>query len=84
METIGYILAAIGLIIYLIGGIRFLIAEFCTSIWWFIGGLLFPIISFVFLCVHFDEAWPPTKTCLVGIFIIVLGALLPEIRSMNF
>jgi hypothetical protein len=82
MEAAGFILIGLGLIIYLVGGIQFLIAECRESIWWLLGGLIFPIISLVFLCVHFHEAWPSTKMCLIGFLIVLAGVLLPELRSI--
>lgn len=83
METAGTTLLILGFIIFLIGGIRFRIAEFRESFWWLLAGLLLPITDIVFLCVHFNEAWPSTKICLVGFLIILAGALLPEIRTLN-
>ena len=83
MEIVGYMLVGLGVIIYLIGGIEFLIAEFRMSFWWLLGGILFPVIDVVFLCVHFNEAWPPTKKCLIGCLIVLMGALLPELRALH-
>ena len=73
METIGLWLLVTGFIIYLIGSIQFLIAEFSVSFWWLIGGIFFPIIDIVFLCVHFHEAWPLTKKCLIGALLLLAG-----------
>jgi len=70
-----------GLIIHLIGSIPFIIAECHESVWWFIGGIFFPIIPFVFLCVHFHEGWPSTKTMLLGIAILAIGTVLPDIAA---
>jgi hypothetical protein len=65
------------------GGSHFLVAEFRESIWWLLGGFVFPIVSFVFLCVHFNEAWPSAKICLIGFLVMLVGVLLPELQSMN-
>jgi hypothetical protein len=83
MEIAGTALIGLGVIIYLVGSIQFLIAEFRASCWWIIGGLFFPIITFVFLCVHFDEAWPPTKICLLGFLFVLGGVFLPELRLIH-
>jgi hypothetical protein len=83
MEIAGATLIGLGLIVYLIGSIQFLIAEFRESFWWLLGGFIFPIINFVFLCVHFREAWPSTKISLIGFLIILVGVLLPELRSIS-
>ena len=58
MEFFGTILAGIGVIIYLIGSIQFIIAECRESVWWFVGGFFMPILPFIFLCVHFQAAFP--------------------------
>ncbi len=80
---VGYAFIGLGLIIYFIGGLEFLIAEFRMSFWWVLGGIFFPVIDVVFLCVHFNEAWPATKKCLIGLLIVLMGALLPELRSIK-
>jgi hypothetical protein len=76
MEVYGVILFVIGIIIYLIGSIQFIIAECRESVWWFIGGLFIPILPFIFLCVHFHEAWPSMKTLLLGLLLIIIGAFM--------
>jgi uncharacterized membrane protein len=76
MEVYGAILLVIGIIIYLIGSIQFIIAECRESVWWFIGGLIFPIVPFIFLCVHFHEAWPSMKVILLGFLLMIIGAFM--------
>ncbi|GEM_PF-1408073 len=66
----------IGLIVFLMGAIQFLIAECSINFWWLLGGIFFPIVDLVFLCVHFDEAWPSTKKCLIGVLLVATGAYL--------
>ena len=82
MDNFALALFILGIIVYLFGGIRLLIAQLSVSFWWFLGGLLFPVVSFVFLCVHFQEAWPPTKICLLGILLLLASALVPELRTI--
>jgi len=81
MEIIAATLLVIGLIIYLIGVVLFMIAECHESVWWFLGGLVFPIIHFVFLCVHFNEGWSSAKTILAGVGVMALGIFLPNILT---
>jgi hypothetical protein len=83
MEIAGRILIGLGLIIYFVGSILFLIAEFRESFWWLLWGFICPIVNLVFLCVHFYEAWPSVKICFIGLLIILIGILLPELRSIN-
>ncbi len=83
MEVYGVILFIIGLIIYLIGSIQFIIAECRESVWWFIGGLIFPIVPFIFLCVHFREAWPSMKTILLGFLLLIIGAFMCSEKDLS-
>ena len=83
MEVFGGILVVIGLVIYLIGSIQFIIAECRESVWWFIGGLIFPIIPFIFLCVHFHEAWPSMKVILLGFLLMVIGAFMCSDKNVS-
>jgi uncharacterized membrane protein len=83
MEVFGCILVVIGIIIYLIGSIQFIIAECRESVWWFIGGLIFPIVPFIFLCVHFHEAWPSMKKILLAILLIIIGAFMCSDKNVS-
>lgn len=82
MEVFGIILFVIGIIIYLIGSVQFIIAECRESVWWFIGSFFIPILPFIFLCVHFHEAWPSTKKILLGFLLIVIAGVLCSKKDM--
>jgi len=82
MEVFGMILFGIGIIIYFIGGIQFIIAECRESVWWFIGSIFIPILPFIFLCVHFHEAWPSTKKMLLGFLLIAIGAYMSSAKDV--
>ena len=83
MEVFGGILVVIGLIIYLIGSIQFIIAECRESVWWFIGGFFIPILPLIFLCVHFHEAWPSMKKILLGILLIAIGVFMCSEKDVS-
>jgi hypothetical protein len=83
MEVYGVILFIIGIVIYLIGSIKFIIAECRESVWRFIGGLIFPVIPFIFICVHFHEAWPSMKTILLGLLLIIIGAYMCSEKDVS-
>jgi len=53
------ILFVIGLIIFIIGGIGFLIATFRTSLLWGLGSLIISPIQIIYLFVHWDSAKKP-------------------------
>jgi len=83
MEVFGVILVIIGVIIYLIGSIQFIIAECRESVWWFIGGFFIPILPFIFLCVHFHEAWPSMKKILLAFLLIIIGAYMCSEKDVS-
>ncbi|TXJ02758.1 MAG: hypothetical protein E6Q26_04910 [Acinetobacter sp.] len=65
----------IGLAIFIIGGIGFLIAAFKNSILWGLGCLLLYPVSIIFLILHWNEAKNPFFLQLVGVGIMVLGTM---------
>ena len=67
------ILFWIGIALVVIGGIGFLIAAFKTSILWGLGCIIFPIIQFVFLAVHWREAKNPFLLQVAGIVITLVA-----------
>lgn len=69
------ILIYLGLAIFIIGGIGFLIVAFRTSILWGLGCLLFYPISLVFLVLNWNEAKNPFFLQLVGLGIALLGTM---------
>ena len=75
MESpIGQILVLIGVIITLVGYVRFLVAAKRVSMGWFIGCLF--IIVWPFFCfAHFSRAWKPLAVWFVGLIVAGIGAL---------
>jgi len=76
MVVLGYVLTVIGIITTVVGGIRFLIAAFEEGVWWGLGVLFFGIMTPIFLIVRFREAWPSTRTSLIGIALVAAGTFL--------
>ncbi len=76
MVALGYVLTVIGIITTVVGGIRFLIAAFEEGVWWGLGVLFFGIMTPIFLIVRFREAWPSTRTSLIGIGFVAAGTFL--------
>ena len=68
------ILAYFGLLLFIIGGIGFLIATFKQSILWGLCCIFIPPASFLFLILHWPEAKNPFFLQLVGLAIIVFAS----------
>lgn len=64
----------IGLGIFVIGGIAFLIAAFKTSLLWGLGCLLLPPVALIYLFVHWNDAKGPFLTQMFGVAFIAFSA----------
>lgn len=67
------ILNYLGLIIFIIGGIGFLITAFKQSILWGLGCLIISPLSLVFLVIYWSDVKNPFFLQLIGLGIILLG-----------
>ena len=76
MNMIGIIILIIGVIITIVGGARFVIAAFEESVWWGLGVLLLPIVSPIFLILHFGDSWRPALNFVIGFVLVLVGTLL--------
>lgn len=68
------IVGLIGIIIFVIGGILFLIESFKESIFWGIACILITPIVLVFTVMHWDVAKKPFFIQLTGIAVMLIGA----------
>ena len=64
----------IGLVIFIIGGIGFLIAAFKTSLLWGLGCLFISPIQIIYLFVHWDSAKKPFFIQLIGGCVMLASA----------
>lgn len=79
MEIIGLMLIGIGAIIAMIYGIILMVKSFQVSIWWGLGYIFIPLVSLIFIIVHWQVAKDPFLKSLIAIPFIILGMiLLPE------
>lgn len=69
------IVGVIGILIFVIGGILFLIEAFKESIFWGIACLLITPVVLVFTVMHWDVAKKPFLIQLAGLGGILIGAL---------
>jgi hypothetical protein len=66
----------IGVIIALIFGIQLLIKAFQKSVLWGLGYIFVPLVSLIFVIMHWNETKTPFLRGLLAIPFIVVGALL--------
>ncbi|MDY0207042.1 MAG: excalibur calcium-binding domain-containing protein [Pseudomonas sp.] len=80
----------VGLGVFIIGGIGFLLAAFRTSILWGLAVLFITPVAIIYLIVHWQDAKGPFKLQVIGLLIIGLfvymdgGALSVESISSKF
>ncbi|WP_458774766.1 hypothetical protein [Desulforhopalus sp. 52FAK] len=70
------ILFIIGLVIFIIGGIGFLIAAFKTSLLWGLGCLLLSPLQIIYLFVHWSSAKNPFFLQLIGGAVLLFSTYL--------
>jgi len=63
-----------GFILFLLGGVLFLVAAFRVSIWWLLGCLFVPFVQLFFLFFHWSTAWKPFLIQVVGIIVMLVGS----------
>ncbi|MGE9289683.1 MAG: hypothetical protein ACQKBT_01755, partial [Puniceicoccales bacterium] len=83
MAFIGTTLIIIGAIISLVFGLILLVKAFQTSILWGLGYFFIPLVSLIFIIVHWDEAKDPFLKGLLAIPFIVIGLLLLPEQYIN-
>lgn len=79
MEILGIVLAGVGGLTMVIGGLMLIVAAFRVSIWWGLGmfvPILGAIVKVCFLLFHWEEAKTPFLTTLAGVGIGVVGIVL--------
>jgi hypothetical protein len=78
MEILQLILMAVGGVIFLVGGLWFLVESFREGIWWGLGCLLISPVQLVFLILHWGVAKKPFGIQLLGIAMMFVSAFLAE------
>ncbi len=76
METLGFAIQVIGLIIMIIGGLWLLIEGFQESIIWGIAMICFNIISLLFVILYWERAKYPFLIQVGGFAIMFIGGLI--------
>ena len=70
------IMALIGVLVILIGGIGFLIAAFRTSIIWGLACLIISPVSIIYLILYWPEAKNPFFIQLAGLAILLVAGFM--------
>jgi len=74
MIVIGDILLALGLVLALMGYVKFLAVAFRRSLWWFFGCLFIPFVDIAFLLLNWKATAKPFGIGLLGLVIAGAGA----------
>ncbi len=64
---------AAGVLVFVFGGLWFLVAAFRESIWWGLACLFIPIVQLFFLIVHWPSARRPFAYQVFGFVLIVIA-----------
>jgi hypothetical protein len=70
------LLLILGIIVFVIGGLWFLVVAFQQSILWGIASILIPIVPLIFLRFHWQAGKKPFLVQVAGFALILLGAFL--------
>ena len=76
MDLIAILLIVVGVVIFAVGGIWFLVAAFRESVLWGLACLFIPIVQFFFLIVHWPEAKRPFFLQLLAFVMIIVGVII--------
>ncbi|HNV83563.1 MAG TPA: hypothetical protein PLF92_03755 [Arenimonas sp.] len=69
-------LSMLGLVIAFVGAVWLLVITFKTSVLWGLGSLFIPIVSLIFVAMHWDETKRPFLIQVVGVVLMVAGAMM--------
>ena len=79
MEAVALVLMIVGLVVAAIGGIMLLVAAFKTSVLWGLGSLFVPLVSLIFVFMHWNVAKKGFLINIVGLVLMGVGfALSPK------
>ena len=72
----GMALLVLGIILSVVGGLWLLITAFQESVLWGFGCLIVPIVSLIFVFLHWEESRKPLLIALAGNVLAIAGAAL--------
>lgn len=71
-------LAAVGMLVFLVGGFWYLVAAFRVGILWGLSCMFVPLVPLIFLFVHWRSASRPFMIQLLGIALLFSGTMLMD------
>lgn len=74
-QTAALGLFILGAVLALIGGIGLLIAGFRESVLWGLGMLFLPVVSLIFVLLHWREAKNPFLLQILGVGLVIASSL---------
>jgi hypothetical protein len=72
----GMALLVIGILLSVVGGIWLLITAFQESVGWGLACMFLPIVSLIFVFLHWEESKRPFLIGLAGNILVIAGAAL--------
>ena len=78
--TVEIVLQFLGLIVFVIGGILFLVEAFKTSLLWGFGCVFLTPVTIFYLVFHWATAKKPFAIQMVGLLVLLAGTYLPVIK----
>jgi hypothetical protein len=73
MTAFSQLILVLGLIVYLYGQIRFLVAAHNRSDFWFFGCLFVPLVDCLFLLLNFRATVKPFALSLLGLILVMFS-----------
>ena len=83
MTTFGYLLFWFGMIIWLVGDLKFLVVVFRYSLVWFFGCLFVPFIDLIYFLLNVKRTWKPMLVATVGCLMAAVGYWLGGINFIR-
>jgi len=72
-----------GVVIFFLGSCGFIIATFRIGILWGLSCMFLPLVSFIFLFVHWKTAWKPFLITILGIVLFVSGTQIETLSKIS-
>jgi hypothetical protein len=82
-NTLSVILIGFGLVVFFIGSFGYLIATFRVGVLWGLSCMFLPLVSFIFLFVHWKVAAKPFFVSILGMAIAFSGTLLESVDGAS-
>lgn len=72
----GFAITVLGFIALGIASIWIIVNAFKESVLWGLGSILIPLVSVIFVFMHWDENKKPFFIYIIGVVVVIVGAVL--------